>query len=109
MSEWSGRKRFYKEVSILEEEGGYFVTLDNRKLKSPSSNEFKLTATKLIDAIVEEWQEQGDEIAPDTMPMFKLAATALDRVGPRRADIEERRCRETPLDRQIHWCKHRGM
>ena len=89
MSEWSGRKRFYKEVSILEEGEGFFVTLDGRKLKSPSGNEFKLTIQPLIDAIVVEWRDQGEQIAPDTMPMFKLAATAVDRMGPRRAEVQK--------------------
>ena len=41
----------------------------------------------LAEAIAAEWQAQGDEIVPSTMPLTQLAATALDRVDVRREEV----------------------
>ncbi len=40
----------------------------------------KLPTEALAAAIANEWHEQGDVIRPLTMPMMRLAATAIDRV-----------------------------
>jgi len=36
----------------------------------------------LADVVANEWQEQGEEIVPATMPMMQLSSTAIDRVLP---------------------------
>lgn len=41
----------------------------------------------LAEAIAAEWAAQDDEIRPSTMPMMRLAAAAIDRIGTERAVI----------------------
>jgi chaperone required for assembly of F1-ATPase len=41
----------------------------------------------LAEAVTAEWQRQGDEIVPRTMPLTQLAVTALDRVEDRREEV----------------------
>jgi chaperone required for assembly of F1-ATPase len=41
----------------------------------------------LAAAIAEEWQSQGDELRPHTMPLMRLASTAIDLVAKRHADV----------------------
>lgn len=40
-------KRFYKNVSVLNCDGKYEITLDNRKLKTPSGAPFYVTSEPL--------------------------------------------------------------
>jgi chaperone required for assembly of F1-ATPase len=46
-----------------------------------------LPTPALAEAVAAEWQAQGDRIRPATMPLTRLANTAIDRVGPERARI----------------------
>ena len=46
-----------------------------------------LPSAPLAHAVAAEWDEQGDEIDPSTIPLFSLAVTVLDRVTPQRAAI----------------------
>jgi len=43
----------------------------------------------LAKAIAEEWRAQENVIRTETMPLYAVAATAVDRVGPQRAAIIE--------------------
>ena len=76
-------KRFYKDVSISAADGGYLVELDGRVVKTPGKETLLIPTKALADAVAAEWQEQSEEINPDSMPLTKLANTALDRVLPR--------------------------
>lgn len=53
----------------------------HRLLEAPS--------LQFAEAIGAEWRGQGVEIDPATMPLTRLMATALDRVGPERAAITD--------------------
>lgn len=80
-------KRFYKEAGVMPEADGFAVTLDGRVVKTPGRRALVLPAEALARAIAAEWAGQGEEIKPETMPLMRLAATALDQVGPQRAAI----------------------
>lgn len=81
-------KRFYKQAGAAEAAGGGFaIQLDGRDVKTPVGKALVVPVRALADAIVAEWQEQGEDVAPATMPLTQLASTALDRVGPERATI----------------------
>lgn len=85
-------KRFYKEVTVrLADDGnGWTVMLDYRTLKTPSKRPLKLPNLALAKAIAAEWEyQQTDGIRPFTMPLMKLACTALERVPLTRAKIIE--------------------
>jgi len=76
-------KRFYKTVSVE----GRAVLLDGRRLKTPRGEDPALPSAALAEAIAAEWRAQGDEIVPASMPLTKLANTAIDGVAPRRAEV----------------------
>ncbi|WP_428247006.1 ATP12 family chaperone protein [Ferrovibrio sp.] len=74
-------KRFYKTTAAEQRVGGAVVLLDGRVLKTPAKRDMMLPNLALAQAIAEEWAAQGESIQPQTMPLMKLAATALDRVA----------------------------
>ena len=82
-------KRFYKAASYQACEGGYEVLLDSRSLKSPAKAPLILPTDALASTIAAEWDAQDDEIAPESMPIFSLAATAIDRVMTQRKMLDE--------------------
>ena len=57
-------KRFYKEVSVTAQDGGYAVLLDGKPVRTPGGNALELPTEKLASAIAAEWRGQGDEIVP---------------------------------------------
>lgn len=85
-------KRFYKQVTTREADdgNGWTVMLDYRTLKTPSKRPLKLPTLALAKAIAAEWEyQQTDGIRPFTMPLMKLACTALERVPLTRPKIIE--------------------
>ncbi|KAF5740440.1 putative ATP synthase mitochondrial F1 complex assembly factor 2 mitochondrial precursor [Tripterygium wilfordii] len=85
-------KRFYKQVTTrVSEDGiGWTVMLDYRTLKTPSKRPLKLPTLALAKAIAAEWEYQlTDGIRPFTMPLMRLACTALERVPLTRKKIIE--------------------
>ncbi len=91
-------KRFYKQASVAETEDGFAIHLDGRPVKTPAGRKLAVPFAALAEAMVAEWQEQGEEIKPKSMPMTQLASTALDRIGPERATILEQLTRFADTD-----------
>ncbi|CAE6203626.1 unnamed protein product [Arabidopsis arenosa] len=92
-------KRFYKKVTTREADdgNGWTVMLDYRTLKTPSKRPLKLRSLALAKAIAAEWEYQLTEgIRPFTMPLMRLACTALERVPLTRSKIIEH------LSRKLH-------
>ncbi len=77
-------KRFYKAVEVGD---GNAILLDNRTLKTPRGAALDLPTRALAESIAEEWRSQGEEIDTQSMPMTKLANTAIDGVAPRRDEV----------------------
>lgn len=75
----TGRKKFYKAVTITHDTDGYDVNLDSRKLKSPSGLVVKLPTESLANAVALEWDSQQDSLKFHTMPMTNLAFYAVDK------------------------------
>ena len=80
-------KRFYRETGVTDADGGYAVTLDGRKVRTPAKAELVVPTRPLAEAIAAEWDEQVTEIRPHLMPMTQLASTAIDRVRTRRDGV----------------------
>ena len=80
-------KRVYKSVTSGPIDGGWGVALDGRPLRTPAKRELRVPTGPLADAIAAEWDAQDPNIRPQTMPLTRLAATAIDRTTHRRADI----------------------
>jgi chaperone required for assembly of F1-ATPase len=73
-------KRFYKEVAVATIESGYTVHLDGRAIKTPKKSALIVPTRALAAAMAAEWQAQGKLVDPETMPLTRLANTALDAV-----------------------------
>lgn len=82
-------QRFYKQVSYVPKEGGFEVMLDERALKTPAKAPLILPNEALAAAIRDEFDAQTEAIIPDNMPIFSLAATAIDRVMTQRETLDD--------------------
>ena len=83
-------KRFYKDVTIKDEEGGAAsLLLDGKPVRTPGKALLAMPRA-LADAAAEEWRAQQDRIDPSTMPLTKLANSAVDGVrGREQAVIDD--------------------
>nr|XP_039265793.1 ATP synthase mitochondrial F1 complex assembly factor 2-like [Styela clava] len=75
----SGRKKFFKEVTISCDSDGYDVSLDKRKLKCPSGIVLRLPCEQLAQAVALEWDSQRDALKYHTMPITNLCFYAMDK------------------------------
>ena len=80
-------KVFYKEATVEALDGGFGVALDGRIIKTPGKETLIVPTAALAEAVAAEWLEQNDEVDTATMPITKLANTALDRVAKRMDDV----------------------
>jgi chaperone required for assembly of F1-ATPase len=80
-------KRFYKDAAVVALDRGFGVTLDDKPLRTPGKAPLALPSRALAEAIAEEWRGQGAEIAPEALPLTRLASTAIDLVAARRAEV----------------------
>jgi len=76
-------KRFYKEAAWqAEPDGACVILLDGRGVKTPARAALAVPSAALADAIIAEWNGQGEEINPASMPMTGFANATIDRVLP---------------------------
>ena len=78
-------KRFYKLAAVTGETAPFGVALDGRPLRTPARALLAVPARALADAIAAEWNGQGEQIVPRSMPLTGLSNAAIDRVA---ADVE---------------------
>jgi chaperone required for assembly of F1-ATPase len=74
-------KRFYRGSSATEIAEGFGVALDGKPLRTPAKQPLLLPTRALAEAIAGEWEAQAEKIRPETMPLTRLAGTAIDRVA----------------------------
>ena len=74
-------KRFYTQATVTGD-GPFGVALDGRPVRTPARAPLAVPTPALVDAIAAEWNRQGAEILPRTMPLTGLANAAIDRVAP---------------------------
>jgi chaperone required for assembly of F1-ATPase len=75
-------KRFWKEVEVASEDGGWGIRLDGRPVKTPARASLVVPSKALADAIADEWRSVGENVDPRTMPLTGIANAAIDRVVP---------------------------
>ena len=80
-------KRFYKTAEAVAAGSGYGIALDGKPVRTPAGRPLAVPGASLARALAEEWAAQGETIDRDTMPLSRLACTALDLVPGRRAEI----------------------
>lgn len=83
----AGAKRFYKDVTVRADAGGFAVLLDGRAMKTPAGATMLAPTQALADAIGAEWSGQKEVLKPESMTLTKALNTALDRIAANRAAI----------------------
>ena len=86
------KKRFYKNATVSsisqgDKNGGFAILLDDKKIKTPAGKAFMVPSNALAGAMADEWNNQGDEVIPSTMPLTQIAGTAIDRVSETRDGV----------------------
>ncbi len=86
MTGWA-RKVFWTQVQAVPEGPDHTVRLDGRAVKTPAKRPLLLPTVALAEAVAAEWAAQRDTVDPRTMPMTRLANTAIDRIAPQQAEV----------------------
>lgn len=82
-------KKFYKKAEAGTAPGGFVIRLDGKTLKTPLQNNLILTSEQAACDIAAEWDQQGTEIIPASMPLTQLVNTMVDKSsGADRAAME---------------------
>jgi chaperone required for assembly of F1-ATPase len=80
-------KRFYRHAETAERNGGFVLLLDGRPARTPARRELSVPTRALGEALAGEWQAQGAELDPGTMPLTRLVNSAIDGVADRREAV----------------------
>ncbi|MBE9638984.1 ATP12 family chaperone protein [Salipiger mangrovisoli] len=88
MSEWAPR-RFYKDATVEEAEGGFIVHLDGRPLRTPGKAALVVPTRAIAEAMAGEWRAQEEKIDPRTMPFTRTANSAIDKVAPQHPEVAD--------------------
>jgi len=80
-------KRFYSAVTVAPAEGGFAILLDGKPVRTPRKLPLRVPTRALADAIAAEWAAQKERVDPGSMPLSKLAITAIDGVAGHMADV----------------------
>lgn len=83
------RKRFYKDVAIVEEADGFQLHLDGRAVRTPAKRPLVAPKRAIAEAIAAEWDAQQASIDPATMPMTRLANSVIDGVTDRAGEVRD--------------------
>ena len=76
-------KRFYERVDVENRDGGFALLLDDKPVRTPVKAQLLLPSRALAYAVADEWRGQGERIDPATMPLTRLANSAIDGVAGR--------------------------
>lgn len=80
MSGWAA-KRFWKEATAVDADGGFSVQLDGRPVKTPAKAALVVPTLPMAQAIAAEWDAQEEKIDPGLMPVTRSANAAIDKVS----------------------------
>jgi chaperone required for assembly of F1-ATPase len=78
-------KRFYSEVGIVPQDGGFGIALDGKPVRTPARAPLVVPTRALAALLAEEWRRQGAEINPGDMPITRMVNTAIDGVSREKA------------------------
>jgi chaperone required for assembly of F1-ATPase len=75
-------KRFWREVSVAQDESGWRVLLDGRGVKSVGGQPQVVPGRAMAEIMAAEWAAQGEEIDAGGFVLRDLADYAIDVVAP---------------------------
>ncbi|AFV99974.1 ATP12 chaperone protein [Gluconobacter oxydans] len=86
----SSRKRFWKSVTLGEQDGLFRPELDGRPIRLPKGAVLALSSRPLAQAIVAEWSRipENEAFTPEQLPLTRIAGTMIERIRP---DLTEAR------------------
>ncbi|MBC8240162.1 MAG: ATPase [Alphaproteobacteria bacterium] len=96
-------KRFYKQVAVAAGPEGLCIELDGRPVRTPKKALLALAGDALAEAISEEWRQQGEDIVPESMPLLRLANTAIDVVDGQRGAVVDNLASFGGTDLLCYW------
>jgi chaperone required for assembly of F1-ATPase len=70
-------------IAAEHETAGSSLLLDGKPVQTPAKAPLTLPTPALAEAVAAEWRAQGERIDPATMPLTKLANSAIDGVAGR--------------------------
>ncbi len=76
-----GQRRGYRDVHVRMAEGGFSIALDAKPLRTPAGTQIVVPQAALAEALAAEWRGQGDKLDLNTVPITRIAATALTGCG----------------------------
>ncbi|MBI1402657.1 MAG: molecular chaperone [Porphyrobacter sp.] len=82
-------RRFYKEVTLGQQPGGWQVLLDGRGVKTVGGAAQIVPTEPLGQALAAEWRRQGETIDPKDLPLRDMADYAIDMVAPAREAVAD--------------------
>lgn len=74
-------KRFYKDVAVAAEDGGFVVRLDGKLARTPARAPLKLPTRAAAELVAGEFAAQAETIDPVGMPVLRIANSAIDGVA----------------------------
>lgn len=74
-------RRFYKDVALARQAGGFQVLLDGRGIKTVGGAPQVVPSEALGEALAAEWRRQGEKIDPASLPLRDMADYAIDIVA----------------------------
>ncbi|WP_019221660.1 ATP12 family chaperone protein [Bartonella senegalensis] len=74
-------KRFYSEVKVACEEGGFSLLLDGFPVKTPAKRHFLVPTEMFAAFVAKEFENQKQVIDPAKMPMTRLVNTVIDGIA----------------------------
>lgn len=83
-------KRFYTTVAVQGVADGWQVTLDGRGVKTAGGAPQTVRPQPLAQALAAEWEAQGSELDPKTLPLRDMVDYALDIVSADPAGVVDK-------------------
>lgn len=86
MTEWKA-KRFWKDVLVAQDAGGFAIHLDGRPVRTPAKSLLIVPTRAFADLIAQEWRDQGEVLDPTIMPATRTANVAIDKVATKMGEV----------------------
>lgn len=86
MNAWAA-KRFWSDVNVIDEDGGFAIHLDARPVKTPAKAALIVPSRDMAQAIAAEWNRVDGKVDPRIMPFTRSANASIDKVATQFDDV----------------------